>query len=176
MGIDINIREIHPSEYDALGQIMIDVYANLDGFPTPDEQPRYYMMLANIGKLTEQPATDVLVALLANDTVVGGVVYFSDMAQYGSGGTATQETNASGIRLLGVSRNHRGNGIGKALTLACIERAKQHGNAQIILHTTQAMQIAWGLYERLGFERSTDLDFLQEGLPVFGFRLRIEAS
>jgi hypothetical protein len=35
------------------------------------------------------------------------------------------------------------------------------------------MQIAWSLYERLGFERSKDLDFMQEKLPVFGFRLRL---
>jgi hypothetical protein len=48
---------------------------------------------------------------------------------------------------------------------------KEKGHAQVILHTTQAMQIAWTLYERLGFERSKDLDFVQGDLPVFGFRL-----
>ncbi len=44
---------------------------------------------------------------------------------------------------------------------------------KVVLHTTQAMQVAWGLYEKLGFERSVDLDFMQVGLPVFGFRLRL---
>jgi RimJ/RimL family protein N-acetyltransferase len=33
------------------------------------------------------------------------------------------------------------------------------------------MPVAWRLYEKLGFERSKDLDFSQDGLPVFGFRL-----
>jgi hypothetical protein len=41
----------------------------------------------------------------------------------------------------------------------------------MVLHTTQAMQVAWAMYEKLGFTRSEDLDFEQEGLPVFGFRL-----
>lgn len=35
------------------------------------------------------------------------------------------------------------------------------------------MRLAWGLYERLGFQRSEDLDFAQQGLPVFGFRCRL---
>jgi hypothetical protein len=35
------------------------------------------------------------------------------------------------------------------------------------------MRIAWGLYEKLGFVRSEDLDFSQQGLPVFGFRLKL---
>ena len=33
------------------------------------------------------------------------------------------------------------------------------------------MQIAWSMYENLGFKRSKDLDFTQGKLPVYGFRL-----
>lgn len=101
----------------------------------------------------------------------GGVVYFGDMAQYGSGGSATSVTGASGIRLLGVSPQARGAGVGKALTQACIELARQQGSARMVLHTTQAMRQAWGMYERMGFQRDTALDFMQGALPVFGFSL-----
>ncbi|MDP1830778.1 MAG: GNAT family N-acetyltransferase [Geothrix sp.] len=94
-----------------------------------------------------------------------------DMAEYGSGGTATAVQNASGIRLLGISPRFRQLGAGRALTNACIQLARDKGHAQVILHTTQAMQVAWRLYEQLGFARSEDLDFLQQGFPVFGFRL-----
>ena len=167
------IRDLDPSEFEALGQLMVDVYSHLDGFPTPAEQPRYYEMLAGIGRFTERPATRVLVAVSAGGDVIGGVVYFDDMAQYGSGGTATTVKDASGIRLLGVDPRFRGAGAGRALTRACIQLAREAGHSQVILHTTQAMQVAWGLYLRLGFERSEDLDFLQEGLPVFGFRFRL---
>ena len=64
-------------------------------------------------------------------------------------------------------------GAGRALTNACILLARAKGHSQVVLHTTQAMQVAWGLYESLGFERSKDLDFMQERLPVFGFRLKL---
>jgi len=93
------------------------------------------------------------------------------MAEYGSGGTATTVKNASGIRLLGVSARARGMGAGKALARACIQLAKDKAHSHVVLHTTQPMQVAWSLYEKLGFERSKDLDFVQEGLQVFGFRL-----
>jgi len=169
----LTVRDLRPSEADALGRLLVDVYSNLDGFPTPDEQPRYYELLANIGRFTEKREARVLVAVSAEDELVGGVVYFGDMAEYGSGGIATSVRNASGIRLLGVSPAFRGMGAGKALTSACIELAREKGHTEVILHTTQAMQIAWSLYERLGFVRSEDLDFSQQGLSVFGFRLRL---
>ena len=153
---------------------MVDVYSRLEGFPSRREQPEYYEKLTHIGQLTEQPETEVLIARSAEGQLLGGVVYFSDMAFYGSGGTATAETNASGIRLLGVDPNARGTGVGKVLTNACLQRARDRGHAQVILHTTQAMQVAWGMYTRLGFERSEDLDFMQEGLAVFGFRLKLK--
>ena len=169
----LEIRGLLREEYEQLGQLMVEVYANLDGFPTQGEQPGYYEMLANIGNFAEQKDTQVLVAISAEGEMVGGVVYFGDMAGYGSGGTATAEKNASGIRLLGVDPGFRGAGVGKALTNACIQLARDSGHPQVILHTTQAMQVAWALYQKLGFERSPDLDFGQKELPVFGFRLRL---
>jgi GNAT superfamily N-acetyltransferase len=170
---DLTIRDLRPDEHERLGALLVDVYSRLDGFPTPQEQPQYYEMLRGIGGFTEKPGARVLVAL-ADRTLIGGVVYFGDMTQYGSGGTATAVRNASGIRLLGVDPKARGCGSGRALAQACIALARDAGHDQVVLHTTQAMQAAWGLYAKLGFERSPDLDFLQQGLPVFGFRLRLQ--
>ena len=93
------------------------------------------------------------------------------MKQYGSGGTATQEKNAAGFRLLAVKDNVRGQGVGKLLTESCINKARENGVSQVIIHTTMAMQTAWRMYERSGFKRSPDLDFTQGELSVFGFRL-----
>jgi len=155
---------------------MVDVYSDLEGFPGIDEQPGYYQMLANIGKLTESPDTKILIAMSPDDELLGGVMYFGDMKDYGSGGTATQVTNASGIRLLAVSPSARGKGIGKDLTIACIQLAKEKGHREVVLHTTDAMRVAWHMYEKMGFERSMDLDFSQQGLPVFGFRLNLQVK
>ena len=167
------IRQAQPHEYGPLGRLLVEVYARLDGFPTPVEQPRYYALLADIGQFADKPQAQLLVATGADDALLGGVVYFADMAQYGSGGAATGLTDTSGIRLLGVAPQARGMGVGRALTEACIQRARERGHAQVVLHTTAAMQVAWGMYERLGFRRAAELDFMQGQLPVYGFALEL---
>lgn len=167
----LSIRDLRADESAALGRLMVEVYSRLEGFPRREEQPRYYEMLANIGAFATKPDTRVLVAVRDDGPLLGGVVYFGDMAQYGSGGTATAVTDASGIRLLGVDPAARGMGVGKALTAACIQLARDRGHARVVLHTTAAMRVAWGMYEKLGFVRAEDLDFMQGALPVFGFSL-----
>lgn len=74
------------------------VYAALPGFPSPEEQPGYYDLLANIASFTEKPRARVLVAVSERDELVGGVVYFGDMAEYGSSEAVNGIGNASGIR------------------------------------------------------------------------------
>lgn len=165
------IRKAEPQELREIGQLMVRVYSQLEGFPKPDQQPRYYELLANVGSLTQKPRTEILVAVSSDETIAAAVVYFGDMQHYASGGTATREKNAAGFRLLAVTEEARGNGLGKLLTRACIDKARKSGASQLIIHTTQAMQTAWRMYENLGFTRSLDLDFMQGELPVFGFRL-----
>ena len=167
------IRNAHPSEFEEIGRLMVNTYSQLEGFPNKDEQPKYYEMLANIGDLTQKPNTELLVAVSKEGSIGGGVIYFSAMKFYGSGGTATQEKNASGFRLLAVDSSIRGQGLGKLLSLACIEKAKAHHQENLVIHTTKSMQIAWGMYKKLGFKRATDLDFSQGELLVFGFRLAL---
>lgn len=176
MNMPITIRDIRREEHAALGRLMVQVYSRLDGFPTPVEQPRYYELLSSIGQFTERPGARVLVAVTPDEDLAGGVVYFGDMTQYGSGGIATTVADASGIRLLAVDHRFRGLGVGKALTAECIRIARDAGHAQLILHTTAAMQTAWTMYERMGFVRGEELDFLQEGFPVYGFRLRLDGA
>ncbi len=166
-----NIKNAKQGSLKTIGQLMVQVYSQLEGFPSPGDQPKYYEMLANVGLLTETLGTEILVAYGEKDEVMGAVVYFDDMKNYGSGGIATQIKNAAGFRLLAVNSDFRGLGIGKALSIACIDKAKQQGRQQLIIHTTNAMKVAWGMYEKLGFVRSEELDFLQKGFPVFGFKL-----
>ncbi len=164
-------RNANPEEFAEIGRLMVSVYSDLDGFPTKNEQPDYYQKLANAGDFTKDPGTELLVAVSAEGKIAGAVVFFREMKYYGSGGIATGETNACGFRLLAVDPGFRGQGIGKLLTNECIKRAKAANAAQVIIHTTAAMQTAWKMYEGLGFRRSEDLDFMQGHLPVYGLRL-----
>ena len=173
---EFRVRNAQPEEFTAIGELMVSVYSQLEGFPQPDEQPDYYHMLANIGELTQQPATELLAAVSDQSQIAGAVVYFSDMQYYGSGGIATRQQNAAGFRLLAVDSTVRGQGIGDRLIHACLERARVSGLQEMIIHSTAAMQVAWGMYEKLGFQRSEDLDFMQAELPVFGFRLNLASG
>ena len=167
------IRNANTDEFAAIGQLMVDVYSRLEGFPKQDEQPEYYNLLRNVGEFTKRPGTELLVAVNEEDELLGAVVFFTEMQYYGSGGTATQEPNACGFRLLSVKPQAQGEGIGKRLTEECIARAKSRNTAYLIIHTTKAMMTAWKMYEKMGFRRSFNLDFMQGELPVFGFRLKL---
>ena len=167
------VRNAGADEHMKIGGLMVDVYSQLDGFPKETEQPGYYKMLMNIGELTANPETELLVAVPEDDQIKGAVVYFGDMKYYGSGGTATKEKNAAGFRFLAVDPFMRRQGIGNLLIEECIRRARAGNRAQMIIHSTKAMQTAWKIYNNLGFKRSEDLDFMQGELPVFGFRLAL---
>ncbi len=167
------IREAKPSEFNEIGNLLVLVYSQLKGFPSPEEQPVYYERLQQIGQFTDYPNTKLMVAVTPEGNIGGGVVYFGDMSYYGSGGTATKETNASGFRLLGVDPALRGLGLGKRLTETCIQLARTEKQHQLIIHSTKAMKTAWEMYENMGFVRSIDLDFQQGELDVFGFRMAL---
>jgi ribosomal protein S18 acetylase RimI-like enzyme len=153
--------------------MLVRTYSQLAGFPSEREQPAYYNMLANVGDLTRQPSTELIVAVTKDEAIAGAVVYFADMSFYGSGGTAIREKSSTGFRLLAVDSSMRGKGVGRALTMECINRARSSGLKQVIIHTTKVMQQAWKMYESIGFERAPQFDFKQGQLQVLGFRLML---
>jgi len=165
------IRNANPDEFEEIGQLMFRTYSQLEGFPGVDEHPHYYKMLSNIGSFTEKPSVELLVAVNENNEVLGTVVYIGKMEYYGSRGISITEGDCVGFRLLAVSPDARGLGIGKTLCQFCIDRAKLAGAKKMIIHTTKAMSIAWKMYERMGFVRSPELDFSQNDLRIFGLKL-----
>ena len=80
------------------------------------------------------------------------------------------------VRLLVVSPEHRGAGIGRALTEDCIRRARRDSALLIALHTSPIMSVALPMYERMGFilERSLPDKW---GIPygLYVKRLRVGA-
>jgi ribosomal protein S18 acetylase RimI-like enzyme len=61
------------------------------------------------------------------------------------------------LRALAVDPSLRSRGIGRRLTEACVERARQDGAEIIGLHTSEAMLVARSLYERMGFALVSEL-------------------
>ncbi len=171
----VEIRRARPGEFEALGRLVAGVYASLPGMPGAGEQPDYYAMLLDVARRASVPALRILAAVGESGDLLGCVDFIADMAHYGSGGSASAISDAAGIRLLAVAPAARGDGIGKALTHACIQQARELDRSMVILHTTKAMAVAWTMYERMGFRRFPDIDFQQGTLAVFGFALDLKA-
>jgi len=98
----------------------------------------------------------VLAAIL-DDRVVGTITFYIDANDEGTPTTFPKGT--AGIRATAVDPSARGQGIGRALVDACIERAAAIGATTIALHTASFMTAAVALYEGAGFRRAPDHDF-----------------
>lgn len=172
--VDFVIKEANEADLAEFGELLVRAYSALEGFPDPVEQPQYYEMLRNVREFALRPGVTVFVATAAEDEpIAGGVVYFSEMSEYRSGGSATSLESVSGMRLLAVDATYARRGIGSELTRRCIAQARADGNERLVLHTTRAMPGAWRMYESMGFERLESIDFQQSVLPVFGFQFRL---
>jgi ribosomal protein S18 acetylase RimI-like enzyme len=66
------------------------------------------------------------------------------------------------LRMVGVHPEHGGKGIGKTLTLRCIEHAKEKNEHTMALHTSEFMDAARHIYEQIGFKQIRALE------PGFG--------
>jgi len=76
------------------------------------------------------------------------------------------------VRLLAVAPSARGRGVGAALMQECVRRVRRSGTGVLSLHTTDLMQAALRMYERMGFVRAPELDFHPApGVTVKGYRL-----
>ena len=62
------------------------------------------------------------------------------------------------IRFVTVDPNYGGQGIGRKLTNLCIDKARQDNEKIIALHTSEMMDTARHIYERLGFKILKEID------------------
>ena len=163
------IREASPNEFSELGELMVEVYSQLEGFPSQEEIPDYYDNLRNVGEFVKNPKTKLIIAVSKEGTIDGGLVYFGDMRYYGSGDKSTTNQKAAAFRFLAVDPKTRGEGLGKLLIEACFEQARKENFDQLLIHSTKYMMVAWKMYERMGFVRFPEIDFEKSRVKVFGF-------
>ncbi|MEU5532438.1 GNAT family N-acetyltransferase [Streptomyces sp. NPDC020362] len=150
--MDLVIRLAAPTEYAALGELTAQAYLQ-DGLLDFGESDEYLGELRDVAK--RAAAAEVLVAV-RDTTVLGGVAFVPSggpMADIAAPGEAE-------IRMLAVAAAARGQGVGEALVLACIDRARSTpGCTGIVLSTQRTMHSAHRIYERLGFLRTPERDW-----------------
>jgi ribosomal protein S18 acetylase RimI-like enzyme len=150
--MDILIRRVEPTEYDALGEITAQAYLQ-DGLLDFGENDWYLGELKDVAK--RAAAADVLAAT-QGEQLLGGVTFVP------SGGPMADiaRTGEAEIRMLAVARAARGRGAGEALVRACVDRARAiEGCTAVVLSTQRTMHAAHRIYERLGFVRVPERDW-----------------
>jgi ribosomal protein S18 acetylase RimI-like enzyme len=164
----IVIRDAHLDELDEVSSLLRDAYRQYENFIPSERWKNYLEDIMNVrSRLGE---SDLIVAELKGK--LGGCVTL-----YLDGSKTFPEAWPKGwpvIRLLAVHPDYRGQGIGQALMQDCIRRCRQAKVSVIGLHTTEVMDIARRMYERMGFERFPESDFHPApGITVMAYRLKL---
>jgi GNAT superfamily N-acetyltransferase len=163
MSGDIQIRQARDDELDLVASLAVDAYAEYARHMAPDAWSAFAQNIANVrGRSNE---AEILVAERDGE-LVGTVTLFTDWRG--------AQPDSYGVRLLAVPPEQRGTGVGRALMEHCIERARTQGRDRVVLTTTQEMETARDLYERLGFVRDPALDHEPApGVRAEGYALKL---
>ena len=62
------------------------------------------------------------------------------------------------IRMVGVNKAYEGMGIGKKLTQMCIDYARETNEQVVALHTSEFMNAARYIYEKMGFKQLKEIE------------------
>ena len=71
------------------------------------------------------------------------------------------------VRFLAVDPAYRGLGIGKRLTESCIARARTNKEKTLALHTGEFMGPAKAIYEKMGFVKGRELQYLGQKYWIY---------
>jgi ribosomal protein S18 acetylase RimI-like enzyme len=163
--MDLEIREARADEYAETGTVTADAYREFFA-----EGDRYHSYLDEIADVAGRAARTTILVAVDGDRVVGSATLeLDDRTSDEAGPLAPDEAH---IRMLGVSADARGAGVGKALMAECERRAVAAGRTRMTLHTTVRMRAARAMYESLGYARTNDR-VLPDGFVLMGYEKRL---
>lgn len=160
MAGELRIRDAHEEDLDVVSALLVDAYAQFLPPPrelTVEERAEWDGYRRNVADVWSRVPISSTIVAERDGTLLGSVNYYAP-GQVDSLDGAWPDGWAS-IRLLGVSPQARGLGIGRALMNECLRRARADGATTMGLHTTKLMDVARAMYVRLGFTRTPEHDF-----------------
>jgi ribosomal protein S18 acetylase RimI-like enzyme len=162
------IRNARPEEIKEVSVLLGYAYKQYENLIRPEAWKHYQEDIVDVcSRLGE---SDLIVAELGH-RLVGCVTLYLDAA---SAMPEVWPADSAVIRLLAVHPAYRARGIGRALMEECVRRCRQAKVATIGLHTTEVMDIARQMYERMGFVRMPEFDFHPAPtVTVMAYRLQL---
>ena len=152
---NLKYRKANLSDFDKLKSLGIESYSEFSSILTRKNWNKMNSFLEsddNLLQLIEQ--STVFVCEKESDII--GMIYLVPSGNP----TKLFHKNWSYIRFLGVNTKFRGNGIGKKLTDLCLKFAKETNEKHIALHTSEFMNSARAIYEKRGFIKTKEIEYL----------------
>lgn len=147
------LREFRTGEEMAVNEVALEAFYEYRDYY--DDWAEFSNIIGNMASLSQ---SGELIVATVQERVVGAVVYVSP----GRRKSEIFPPEWPILRMLVVTPQYRGLGIGRALTKECMRRAQRDGASLIALHTSEIMTVALSMYECLGFRR------LHETPNIFG--------
>jgi ribosomal protein S18 acetylase RimI-like enzyme len=162
----MEIREVRPQEYEEAGRVTSSAY---DEFTRPGDQ-EWIDYHAEIADIRGRADRTVVLGAFDGDRCLGTATIEMDQTIGDDDRDLPPEMGS--LRMLGVDPEARGRGAGKALMEASLARARAAGKTVMVLRTTGLMEVARGMYERMGFVRDPQRDqVVDDGLLLIAYRL-----
>ena len=150
---EIRLRDYQSSDAENLNRIAVSAF---DQFQ--DHYSDWPAMRAGLSKTSDLGVSGEVIIAELQGTFAGAVAYFGPNSQK----AVFFDQRWPIIRMLVVDPAFRGKGIGRALSDACIARARCDGSPIIALHTSPIMSVALPMYLKMGFVKAYDAP------PIFG--------
>ena len=146
----ILLRDATPSDFDTVADLSIAAYQEYAPKLTAEN---WQIMKRSIVKVDRTAMTAEFIVAKIDSTIAGAIAYYPP----GKSNPQFFDSQSASLRLLAVSPNYRGRGIGKLLTKEKILRAKKDNAWGIGLYTSEIMTTAQTMYSSLGFQRNREL-------------------
>jgi GNAT superfamily N-acetyltransferase len=160
------VRQARSDELDQVALVLKAAYQEYEKTLPPQAWESYLEDIMDVR--SRLPEAELIVAEL-NGRLAGTVTLNLNSSESAD---SVWPKGWAGLRLLGVHPAYRGYGVGRALMDYCIRRCRELGIKTIGLHTTTFMEVARGMYERMGFVRMPQYDFHpRPGTVVMAYRL-----
>ena len=167
-----SIRDARDDERAAIRALTLAAYAEYATLMAPTAWAG--LRQAVLAGLDAEGALERIVATQDGE-LLGSVMLYSPSAN--AYGDAVAGAHWPELRLLAVAAAARGQGLGTALVEECMRRARRAGASALGLHTSESLQAAIRMYERMGFVRAPEGDFQPSGAElVMAYRLPLDGG
>ncbi|MDQ1618929.1 MAG: hypothetical protein QOE19_1498 [Actinomycetota bacterium] len=156
----MKLRHALPQDYSEIGELTVAAYA-ADGFLTPEDD--YAAELRGAARRAAEAELVVAVdeqhsGQVTSSRLLGTVTFCLSGSPYAE----ISRAGEAEFRMLAVTPEARGRGVGQTLVRWCLDRAREQGCTGIALSSLDRMDTAHRLYQRMGFERLPERDWCPE--------------